>query len=122
MATISNLKDRPPEKRRKRQNKYNTCKTIVDGIKFDSRAEARYYKFLKNAQLAGDIQYFLRQVPFDLPGNTKYRADFMICFPDEHVEYHDVKGVVTPMFRLKKKQVEALYPVIVEIIPSNQVQ
>jgi hypothetical protein len=97
-----------------RRNKYNAQKTKVDGITFDSKKEATYYRQLKMAVGEGEISYFLRQVPFDLPGNVKYRVDFMIVCNDGTIDYIDVKGRRTPMYILKKKQVEALYPVTIE--------
>ena len=97
-----------------RRNKYNAKKTIVDGIRFDSKKEAEYYKKLKNDQSSGSVLMFLRQVPFDLPGNVKYRCDFQV-FMDDGVVYHiDVKGRRTDQYIMKKKQVEALYPVTIE--------
>jgi len=56
------------------------------------------------------------QVPIQLPGGVKYLVDFMIIYPDGKVEYIDVKGVKTSVYIIKKKQVEALYPIkIIEI-------
>jgi len=37
-------------------NKYKNSKTIVDGHKFDSQKEARYYGTLKMRKLAGEIK------------------------------------------------------------------
>jgi hypothetical protein len=101
-----------PKKVAKR-NKYNAVKTKVDGITFDSKKEASYYRQLKMAVEEGEIQYFLRQVPFDLEGNVKYRVDFMVVCNDGTIDYIDVKGHRTPVYILKKKQVEALYPVTI---------
>jgi len=92
------------------RSKYGATRIEVDGILFDSKAEAIYYEQLKLLRDAGSIRYFLRQVPFDLPGNTKYRCDFMIV-DDAGVQYVDIKGHVTKEFKRAKKQVEALYPV-----------
>lgn len=107
-----NLMD-PPRVRPKR-NKYNAVKTKVDGITFDSKKEASYYRQLKMAVEEGEISYFLRQVPFDLEGNVKYRVDFMVVCNDGTIDYIDVKGRRTPMYILKKKQVEFRYPVIIQ--------
>lgn len=97
-------------------SKYRNQPVIVDGIRFDSKAEARYYSQLKIRKLAGDIKFFLRQVPFDLPGGVKYRLDFMVFENDDTVRCVDVKGTQTQMFKLKKKQVESLYPVEIELV------
>ena len=91
-------------------NKYKNKRCEIDGIKFQSLAEGNYYSMLK--LLAGkEIKYFLRQVPFDLPGGIKYRVDFQVFRNDGTTQFIDVKGVQTAEFRLKKKMVEALYPV-----------
>ncbi len=96
---------------KKKRSKYKNVRTVIDGKHFDSLAEGRYFNELKLRILAGEVSYFLRQVPFDLPGNVKYRVDFQVFLADGSVEYIDVKGVKTPMFIMKKKQVEELYPV-----------
>jgi hypothetical protein len=106
-----NLMD-PPKVSPKR-NKYNAVKTKVDGITFDSKKEASYYRQLKMAVEEGEISYFLRQVPFDLEGNVKYRVDFMVVCNDGTIDYIDVKGHRTPVYILKKKQVEAHYPITI---------
>lgn len=98
----------------KPRHKYNAIKTELDGIKFDSKKEARYYSELKLRVKAGEIVFFLRQVPFDLPGNVKYRVDFQEFHTDGTIHFVDVKGVRTTDFIMKKKQVEALYPVKIE--------
>ncbi len=97
------------------KNKYNAKKTVVDGYKFDSQKEARYYTQLKiRAMPGGDVLYFLRQVPFHLPGNVTYRVDFQVFYTDGRISYIDVKGKITKAFIRDKKQVEALYPVTIE--------
>ena len=96
-------------------NKYNATKTQVDGITFDSKKEANYYIGLKQQQRAGVVLYFHRQVRFDLPGNTAYRVDFQIFYPGGAVRYVDVKGHKTKEFIRAKKQVEATYPITIEI-------
>jgi len=99
-----------------KKNKYNAKRTIVDGINFPSELEASYYSHLKIRVLAGEVLYFLRQVPFHLPGGVKYVVDFMEIHADGSVHYVDVKGKETRMFITKKKIVEALYPVEIEVV------
>jgi hypothetical protein len=43
-------------------------------------------------------------------------VDFLVFDADGHVRFVDVKGMETPMFVLKKKQVEALYPFTIEVV------
>jgi len=45
---------------------------------------------------------------------VKYRVEFMEVWSDGRVRYVDVKGVRTQVYIMKKKQVEALYPVVIE--------
>jgi hypothetical protein len=97
------------------RHKFNATKTTTDGIKFDSKKEANYYIQLKLRVRQGEIVFFLRQVPFDLPGNVKYRVDFQEFHADGTIKFVDVKGMQTPDFIMKKKQVESLYPVEIEL-------
>lgn len=94
-----------------RGNKYHAQSVVVNGIRFDSKKEARRYQDLRLLQQAGEVTWFLRQVPFDLPGGVVYRLDFLVCWRDGHYTYEDVKGgkVRTKEYRIKKKQVEELY-------------
>ena len=95
------------------QRKYRNQPTVVDSIRFDSKKEARYYEQLKLRQAAGEVWYFLRQVPIYLPGGTRYVIDFVVFFKDAKraPEYVDVKGRETQVFRVKKREVEHHYPI-----------
>jgi hypothetical protein len=97
-------------------SKYKNKRTTRYGINFASIKEADYYDGLLLRHRAGEISYFLRQVPFHLPGGVKYLADFLEVYPDGKIKVIDVKGFQTNVFKLKKKQVEALYPVKIEIV------
>ncbi len=97
-------------------HKFFAKPTEVDGIKFSSLKESRYYQELKLRQKAGEVLFFLRQVPFALPGNTKYLLDFMVFLADGTVECVEVKGYMTDMGKLKLKQVEDLYPISIIIV------
>jgi Protein of unknown function (DUF1064) len=107
------------------KSKYRAKITEVDGIKFASKLEADRYKQLKLLKASGEICYFLRQVPFDLPGGAQYRCDFMVAkwIRPFHfgAEYEDCKGYMTPVSKLKIKQVEALYPVKIKILTRKDI-
>lgn len=98
------------------RHKFNAKKTVHDGFRFDSKKEGRRYEELKQLQRAGEIVFFLRQVPFHLPGNVTYRVDFQIFWSDGSVTFEDVKGMLTKDFIRNKKQVESLFPVEIEIV------
>ncbi len=91
----------------------------ADGITFDSKAEMHHYRDLVNQQKQGLIRYFHMQVPILLPGGVKYRVDFLVFYPEgrePHEEYHDVKGMRTDVYKVKRRIVEATYPFkIIEI-------
>jgi len=90
---------------------HNYKRTVVDNIKFHSKREAKRYQELKLAQKAGEVVFFLRQIRFDLPGNTKYYADFLVFWSDGSASIEDVKGHKTDTYIIKKRMVEELYPI-----------
>ena len=47
------------------------------------------------------------------PDAYKYVCDFQVYWANGDITFEDVKGVKTPMYLLKKKQVEALYPITI---------
>jgi hypothetical protein len=93
------------------KHKFHAKQTVNDGYIFSSKKESKYYSELKSRQAAGEVLFFLRQVPFHLGGGIKYVCDFQVFKTDGTVEFVDVKGFVTPMYKLKKAQVEASYPI-----------
>jgi hypothetical protein len=97
----------------KRTNKFRAVKTVVDGVTFASKAEARRYGELRLMERAGDISRLELQPKFPVRVNgvlvCTYVADFAYFTASQRV-VEDVKGVKTPVYRLKKKLVEAAYP------------
>lgn len=100
------------------RHKYKAKPSHEDGIRFDSKLERNYYNYLKKRQSQGFIIFFLRQVPIHLPGNTKYVCDFVEFHEDGTCHFVDCKGVETQTFKLKKRQVEELYPIEIEILKA----
>lgn len=92
-------------------HKFNAKVTELDGIRFSSKREAKHYADLMLAKRSGDVLFFLRQVPFHLPGGVRYVCDFAEFWRDGEVRFTDVKGYRTPMYIAKRKMVEALYPI-----------
>lgn len=97
-------------------SKYHAIKTEVDGFVFASRKEANRYSQLKLLEGAGEIHNLELQPKFPLVVNGKsigtYIADFSYVEDGELIT-EDVKGVKTPVYRLKKKLVQALYNVTI---------
>lgn len=104
----------------KKRSKYGNVPTIVDGIRFDSKLESRYFGILKNLWHAGEILWFTRQTPFVLPGGVVYRADFLVARKDGF-DVVDVKGAyITALSRLKIKQMKAVYGITVKLWPDRK--
>jgi hypothetical protein len=99
----------------KRANKYGAQVTVVDGIRFDSKREARYYERLVRERAAGLVSYFLRQVPIHLPGGTKLVIDFLVVMADGAIRHIDVKGRETTAFKIKRREVQHHYPIVIEL-------
>jgi hypothetical protein len=100
----------------KKRSKYNARKVRVDGIAFDSQAEANYYCRLKLLLRAGEIDGFCRQARFVVTEGrngergTEYVTDFVVFYPDGSYRIVDVKGVKTDAFRIKVKCMREKYP------------
>jgi hypothetical protein len=99
-------------------NKYNARKTEIDGITFDSLAEGKRYGELKLMYNNGDIdrlQVHPRYViwegidPKGKKQKIEYEGDFTYIENGAQV-VEDVKGVLTAVFRLKKKMFTCRYP------------
>ena len=96
-------------------HKFKARQTSVDNIKFSSKLEADYYDQLKMRQACGDLLFFLRQVPIQLPA-SKYILDFVEFLSDGTVIFTELKGFNTPMGKLKIKQAEELYPIKINVV------
>lgn len=97
----------PTEKPKK--SKYGAVKTEIDGIKFDSKHEAKRYQELRLLEQAGEITNLRLQVPFELIPKSKYGmpiryiADFTYNDLNGQLIVEDAKGVKTPVYRLKRR-------------------
>jgi hypothetical protein len=109
-------------------SKYGNKRTVVDGIPFQSKAEARRYGELRLLEQAGEIRELTCQHPINLDAPVRgeglclgyfegqikcigyYYCDFYYveCATGREV-YEDVKSPATqknPVYRLKKKWAE----------------
>jgi len=106
-----------------KKHKFNAVPVKEDGKYFDSTLEFNYFNHLKLLQKTGKVSFFLRQVPFELDlKNTKiskYFVDFQVFYTNGAIEFVDVKGKETVVFKMKKKMVEALYPITITIIKKE---
>lgn len=95
-----------------KKNKYCNKKTEVDGIIFDSKKEAAQYQVLKLRERAGEISGLTLQPKYPLEINGikigNYIGDFFYTENGQRV-VEDTKGVKTPVYKLKRRLMLALY-------------
>jgi len=113
--TSSELKFQIPKRM-----KYRNVKTVIDDITFDSKKEASYYGKLKLLVKSGDVLSFERKVRYKLIVNGQlictYVSDFDVVWKDSGLKVTDVKGVQTPMFKIKSKLMKAIHGIDVFIV------
>lgn len=117
---------------RTKVSKYRAIKTTVDGVTFDSKAEARRYSDLKLLERIGNISklelqpefplaigdkpVLIRSAGFPNGRRAKYIADFGYVDHCGARIIEDVKGMDTPESRLKRAIVEAQYGIRIVVI------
>jgi hypothetical protein len=104
----------------KKTHKYRAKAMTIDGIRFDSKKEAKRYIELKMLEKAGKIKelklqpVFLLQEGFHRNGKAirqiTYRADFEYIDEKGQKVVEDVKGFKTDVYKLKKKLFLKKYP------------
>jgi len=100
-------------------HKYHARRTTVDGVKFDSEREAEYIGGLILQQRAGIIRLLEIHPSYPITVNGVligvYEADARYVLVETGATVVvDVKGVRTPLYRLKKKLVEAIYDIRIQ--------
>lgn len=93
-------------------SKYHSKRTIVDGISFASKKEAKRYGELKLLQRSGQIADLKLQSKIRCTVNSHHVCDYIADFfyidrTTFRDVYEDAKGFKTPIYRLKKKLVAA---------------
>ena len=126
---IVRLKQLPGTKAKR--NKYGAVRTVIDGIAFDSGAEADRYATLLQLQRGGLISGLELQPCFPLlVGNINrpaervkigtYFADFRYTDVETGaVIVEDVKGMDTQVSKLKRRLVQAIYGVTVMCVDGK---
>ena len=97
-----------------------------NGKVYASKKEARYAQELDLRVRAGELSFYLEQVPFLITtgkGAIIHRIDFVTFTgrgdegksPRYNVEFIEVKGYDTPLGKLKRKLVEEKYSITIEV-------
>ena len=101
---------------RRAGNKYNVAiksERTALGRVFDSKAEMHQALEFEHLRKRGEIlelEYQPVLVLLPKPNLVKYIPDFRVVWRNGHEEYVDVKGVETPVFKLKVKLVRHFHP------------
>jgi hypothetical protein len=95
-------------------NKYNARSSVYNGRRYDSKLEASYAMQLDWMKKAGQVKKWIPQYKIDLRINdvhiANYYIDFKVIYTSGHVEYWEVKGFVTNVWKLKYAMAKAIYP------------
>jgi hypothetical protein len=116
----------------KPRSKYRNVRVEVDGLKFDSKAEAARWQQLRLLEKAGKVRRLERQVRYSLDAYTgeplnadeecgtkigSYVADFDYWDHDKNCQVtEDVKGMITDLSKWKLKHFAAQYGREVQIV------
>lgn len=105
-----------------KRSKYGNRKVVVDGRKYDSQAEAAYGERLLLRERVGEVGGVEMHPRFKLLGPKGelicvYVADFAFWdHAEDRFRVVDVKGVETDVFKLKRKMMQALKGIEVEVV------
>lgn len=84
---------------------------VIDGWRFDSKAEGFYYAHhLKLLLAAGAILHVDVHPVFHITPEIKWEADFLVYYPDGRIEVVDVKGFETREFKRKERLFNERHP------------
>jgi len=90
---------------KKTGNKYNARSTQYNGRNYHSKMEASYAMELDFMKVGGIIKEWIPQYKLSLDINehhiANYFVDFKVIYPDDRIEYHEVKGMETDVWRIK---------------------
>jgi len=96
------------------KNKFGSIKQTYNGFSYDSKREAEYAAELDWLMEAKEVKKWERQHKISIDINGKhicnYYVDFKVYFNDGRIEYHEVKGYETAVWKLKWKLSQAIYP------------
>jgi len=104
----------------RKPNKYRAVTTTLDNIRFPSKREAERYALLKLRERIGEIANLELQPLYKVVVDGEHICDVRMDFryidrARNCVVVEDAKGRDNPLSRLKRKLVEAIYKVKVEL-------
>jgi hypothetical protein len=118
----------PPADNQPRRKKYHATPTIYKGVRYPSKMQAARAIVLDDMYENGEIDWWLREVAFDLGEDTRYRADFVVATPSGvgvnlvRVHAEDTKGKVTSAFRKIMKLWRKYGPMPLHVIQGKHIE
>lgn len=105
-------------------SKYGNVKVKLDGYTFDSKRESEWYVTYRDdpgvSSLTVHPRYELTPKYTNAEGVKRraqhYVADFLVTYRDGREEVVDVKGMITPVFKIKQVLYEMRYGKVITIV------
>ncbi len=96
-----------------KKNKFGAIRQTYNGRSYDSKLEAQYAAQLDWMIKANEVIDWEPQHKISIDVNqvhiANYFIDFKVWFKDGRIEYHEVKGAETDVWRMKWRLCHALY-------------
>ncbi len=97
-----------------KKNKYGAIRQTYNGRSYDSGLEAKWAANLDWCIKAKEVIEWVPQFKISIDINDvhicNYFIDFKVWYTDGRIEYHEVKGAETEVWKMKWKLSHALYP------------
>lgn len=116
--TICAFCKEPKPDKVKGQPRIKSSRCMYNGWWYQSKKEMEYAKELDFRKKAGEIIHIKPQYKIPIVVNSvficSYYVDFRVELKDGTIQYHEVKGMVQELWRLKWKLVNALKDELLE--------
>lgn len=100
----------------RKRPKYGNIRTVINGVAFDSKREARRWQELQLLEKAGEIRHLERQMRFPL--HAARSGEQIGCYVADHtyeerssggwqMVVEDSKGVRTELYKWKRRHMKA---------------
>ena len=110
----------------KKRNKYGAIRGRYKGRSYHSQKEAEYAMWLDSLKREGKVKKIEPQKRYDLVVNglliTTHIPDFLVTLADGRKKIVEVKGFGSPVWPIKRKLFEALYPELPYLVNPSEKQ
>ncbi len=128
MTRVLSVEEYRAELAKGKPSKYGSHALVYEGVRYHSKAELRFEMRLRLLRAAGRVAWWVRQVPFALPGDEKtirakkYLLDFLVVLDTGLTRLIDVKGFQTQNSATKISVVQATHHVTIELVRPDEVE